>query len=34
VGNHCHQVFDAIQAEVAKRYPDWQLLPDDDATAN
>jgi hypothetical protein len=31
VSNHCHQVFTAIQQEVAKRHPDWQLLPDDDA---
>jgi hypothetical protein len=34
VGNHCAQVFETIQQEVAKRYPDWQLLAHDDSLDN
>jgi hypothetical protein len=32
VKNHCQQVFQEIQTEVAKRHPDWQLMPDDEET--
>jgi hypothetical protein len=30
VNNHCQQVFQEIQTEVAKRHPDWELMPDEE----
>jgi hypothetical protein len=30
VNNHCQQIFTSFQQEIAKRYPDWQLLPDEE----
>lgn len=33
VNNHCQQVFNLLQQEIATRYPDWTLLPAEEELA-
>jgi hypothetical protein len=34
VNNHCQQIFNSLQEKIADRYPDWQLLIEEEDTAS
>ncbi len=34
VNNHCQQIFNSLLGKIADRYPDWQLLIEEEDTAS